>query len=113
MATNQEVIDEHIRALLGHDLDALIDGYADDAVMIVGPEPIVGQDAIRAMFSNLPDGLPDEIAIDSVVSHGEYSLVTYHHDPSPSRASGMRGGDTFHISDGKILLQTAHFVETT
>src|SRR4051812_44205508 len=37
MSTTLEVLDRHLKALEAGDLAALMDDYADDAVMIVGP----------------------------------------------------------------------------
>jgi ketosteroid isomerase-like protein len=105
MPSNDEVVNEHIRAVVAHDWDAAVDGYADGAVVLAGPSPIVGKDAIRAMFASIPqDALPSDVSIDHIVSHGEYSYVKYEHH-------GMQGGDSFHIRDGKIVMQSAHLVK--
>ena len=100
----EDVVNEHMEAVLKHDREALAEGYADDGVMLYGPAPIVGKAAIRAMFDSLPDeAFPSEVTIDSMLSHGEYVFVTYH-------SGEIRGGDTFHVRDGKIVLQTAFVV---
>lgn len=103
VASTEDAINEHMRAVREHDLDAFTDGYADDAVIIAGPEPIVGKQAIHAMFASVMDSMPTETALDSIVVEGEYAYVTY----SPA---GMQGSDTFHVRDGKIALQTVHIV---
>ena len=100
----EDVVTEHMEAVLKHDREALAAGYADDAVMLYGPAPIVGKAAIRAMFDSLPDeAFPTEVTIDSMLSHGEHVLAIYH-------SGAMRGGDSFHIRDGKIVVQTAFIV---
>jgi len=103
--TNEEVVREHARALLAHDREALADGFADHAVFLVGSNAIVGKDAIRKMFEGVPDdALPTEVVFDSFASTGEYIFAVYHHE------DGMTGGDTFHIRDDKIVMQSAHVV---
>lgn len=104
MPSPEDVVDHHIQAVLANDIDAVVDDYADDAVMLAIPKPIVGKDAIRALFASFPPGaLPTEVSIDGMTSHGEYVYVEYHHP-------GGRGGDTFQVRDGKIVMQSAHIV---
>jgi ketosteroid isomerase-like protein len=105
MMTGEEAVREHARALIAHDREALAEGFADDAVFLVGGSAMIGKEAIRAMFDNVPDdALPTEVTFDTLVSAGEYVYTTYHHD------DGMSGGDTFHVRDGLIVMQSAHVV---
>lgn len=104
MSTNEQAVNEHIRALLARDINALVEGYTQNALIILGSTCIVGKDAIRAMFTSVPQSdLPTEVSIQSMTTHGEYTLVTYEHD-------NVRGGDTFHIRDGKIRMQSVVLV---
>lgn len=105
MPSPEDVVKHHIDAVLANDLDAIADDYADDAVLLHIPDSIVGKDAIRALFSSFPPGaLPTEVSIDGMACHGDYVYVEYHH-------AGGRGGDTFQIRDGKIVMQSAHMVQ--
>ena len=101
----EDAVNEHAQALLDHDIEALIDGYADDAVFFTGkPEPLVGKDAIAAMFRGVPEeALPTEVHFDILTSHGDYVFVNHHN-------AQMRGGDCFQIRDGKIVMQFAYVV---
>jgi ketosteroid isomerase-like protein len=102
MLTNEEVLQEHVRALIAGDRRALVDGYADDAIMMSAAGPIVGKDAIREVFANRPVPRVREVSIDSMVTHGDYIYITGHW-------MGSHGGETFGIRDGKIFLQTAYY----
>ena len=99
-----EAVNEHIRALLARDMEALVDGYADDAVILVGTKAIAGKPAIRGMFGNLPEaGVLADVTVDPFVSHGDHVFVTY-------RRPGQEGGDTFTVRNGKITMQSVHIV---
>lgn len=99
---HEEFLARRQAAILAHDVDSVIDSYADDAVVFLGPEPVIGKDAIRALFESIPRGtLSSEGGVDLIVSNGEYAFMTYHF-------AGMRGADTFHIRDHKIVMQSAH-----
>ena len=104
MASPEDVVNHHVAAILAGDIDGVVDDYADDAVMLHVPDSIVGKDAIRALFESFPPGaLPTEVTIDGIATHGEYVYLEYHH-------RGGRGGDTFQVRDGKIVMQSAHIV---
>lgn len=104
MMTTEEAVREHLRAMVERDLDAFLDGYADDAVILAGPEPVVGKAAIGGLFEMALATLPADMKPpDDIVFHGEYAFVRY-------QIAGMRGADTFRVHDGKITMQTAHIV---
>jgi ketosteroid isomerase-like protein len=103
MLSTEDAVREHIRAVLAGEMEAIIDGYADDAVLLMGADPLVGKAAIRALFESIPEGGAPGVSVDQIVSRQDYALVTY-------RGPGMRGGDTFVVRDGKILMQSAHIV---
>ena len=101
----EDAVNEHARALLDHDIEGLIDGYADDAVFFTGePEPLVGKDAIAAMFRGIPEeALPTEINLEILTSHNDFVFVNH-------KSGDMQGGDCFQIRDGKIVMQFAYVV---
>jgi uncharacterized protein (TIGR02246 family) len=103
MPDTEEAINEHMRALREHDLAAFVDGYAEDAMFILGAEPVVGREAIHAMFAPMMDSMPTDTNLDLMVVRGEYAYITY-------EQNGVRGSDTFHVRDGKIVMQSAHIV---
>ena len=104
MMTPEEAVNEHIRAAISFEMDAVVDGYAEDAVIFNGPEPHIGIEAIGAYFRGAPpEDVPTDVTLDSMLSHGEYVYMTYH---SPT----MSGSDTFQVRDGKIVMQSVHMI---
>lgn len=104
MLSTEQAVREHIHALAAMDVTAIVNGYADDAVILsVSSPPLVGIKAIREVFSNLPAQIPPGFEFDFSLCHGPYIAVTY-------RTAAMDGCDTFVVRDGKILMQSIHIV---
>lgn len=96
------VFTHHVEALGSGDLDAIVEDYADDAVVISDTGVLVGAAAIRDQFS-VPSGLSN-IQGTTIHVHGDYVYVCW-------TADGVRmGSDTFVIRDGRIVLQTITIV---
>lgn len=100
--TTEEAVREHIRALRAEEWEAVVDGYADDAVILIAPDPVVGKAAIHALFTGLPAGAGSgEVVIDHFLVEGEHALVVYRHAP-------QKGADSFVVRDGKIVMQSVY-----
>jgi ketosteroid isomerase-like protein len=99
-ATTKAVLDRHMRALLGGDVDGILADYADDATLISAQRIIRGHDGLRAMFSNIPPGSFEGFAVTKEVCDGEVALIEW-----TSKHVGF-GTDTFVVRDGKIVAQT-------
>jgi ketosteroid isomerase-like protein len=104
MSTNAEVVKHHVESLVSGDVDEVMSDFAANAVIVCGPQPIRGSDAIRAFFSGISASL-DTFELDASVSESDHHYIAWH------TADGLRGTDTFHIRDGKIVLQTAFLVD--
>jgi hypothetical protein len=78
----------------------MMQDFAPDAVILAGPRPTRGTDAIRAFVAGASADV-EGFELDASVSEGEHYYVKWH------TASGLRGTDTFVIHDGKIVLATA------
>ena len=100
MSTTADILQRHLDALAAGDLEGLLADYADDAVLIVGAEPVRGKDALRNVFARTTAN-PLKIEEDVRVVDGDYAYITWHSD----RLSF--GTDTFVVRDGKIVCQTA------
>ena len=101
MPKNEEVIQQYKEAARRHDVPALVEMFTDDAVLLFGTKPVVGKEAIRTLFETLPMSPETHTDMGATVSHGEYVFLTY-------RLGDLHGGDTFHIRDGRIKMQSAH-----
>jgi ketosteroid isomerase-like protein len=104
MSTNAEVVKHHVESLVNGDVDEVMSDFAANAVIVCGPQPIRGSDAIRAFFSGISASF-DRFELDASVSESDHHYIAWH------TADGLRGTDTFHIRDGKIVLQTAFLVD--
>jgi hypothetical protein len=51
-ADRRAVVDAHLAAFNAADLAAVMDGFADDAVLSVGDQTAIGARAIRALFAD-------------------------------------------------------------
>jgi hypothetical protein len=98
--SNAEIVKDHMDALFAGDLDGLMRDYADDAVLIAGPEPLRGTESIRAAMAQFDPERFGSCTIDVSVGDGPYHFLAWHTDAI------ALGSDTFHIVDEKIVLQT-------
>ena len=102
MGSTGEILERHMAALAAGDVDALMRDYADDAVMISGPEPIRGRDGIEQVFKAVAAN-PPQIVEEVRVVEGDFAYITWH---SNHMAFGT---DTFVVRDGKIVCQTVAY----
>ena len=104
MSTHAEIIKHHVESLVNGDVDEVISDFATNAVILCGPQPIKGSEAIRAFFSGVSASF-DGLELDLSVGESDHHYIAWH------TADGLRGTDTFYIRDGKIVLQTAFFID--
>jgi len=103
------VVEHHLDALQRADLEATLDDYTDESLLLVaGSEPVRGREALAAVFGPAIDAMfaPPSSAfmLDSLVAVGEYALITWHMTYPGGEVSF--GTDTFVVRDGKIVLHT-------
>ena len=104
MSTNAEIVKHHVESLVNGDVDEVMSDFAANAVILCGPQPIRGSDAIRAFFAGVSASF-DGLELDVSVSESDHHYIAWH------TAGGLRGTDTFRIRDGKIVLQTAFLLD--
>jgi ketosteroid isomerase-like protein len=100
VATTEEVLDHHMAQLAAGDVAAIMQDYAQEAVLINGPEPRAGIEAIEAFFASAVGKGGVVLTEDLRVIEGDYAYITWHSDSIPF------GTDTFVVRDGKIVCQT-------
>ena len=66
-----DVVQAHFAAFNAADLDALMAGFADDAVFATGEHLVVGQRGIRAMFGDALTALAPNLDVRSLVVQGD------------------------------------------
>lgn len=102
--STQTVIDHHLQAF-SKGVDALMDDFADESVVMTRDATYRGLAEIRGFYTDLIDGLPDgfEEAEETTRSEidGEVAFLLWH-----ARPWYLFCSDTFVIRDGKITHQT-------
>jgi ketosteroid isomerase-like protein len=103
--TTASVLQHHIQALLARQLDELLKDYCEESVVCTADNTAKGLKGIRAMFEGLVKAFPAQILANmkSVKQdiNGEYAYVIWTMLPAIKL-----GSDTFHVRDGKILMQS-------
>jgi ketosteroid isomerase-like protein len=106
--TTAAVMQHHEAALLSGNLDELAKDYTEDSVLITPIETYKGPESIKAAFAALmKTRTPEALANFKVTKQdiqGEYVYLLWTAAPIFPFA-----GDTFHIHNGKIMMQSVVF----
>ena len=102
--TTEAVLQNHLRAArIG--VDAIMQDYTDQSVLITHDATYRGLAEIRrffsALFQQLPAGFFDTIRIQRQEIVGEVAYILWQREPVITQAT-----DTFVVRNGKILVQT-------
>jgi hypothetical protein len=107
-----EIVQRHVAS--GGNLDAMINDYADDAVVMQQGRVLQGKAAIRAFYANMfgarpagagapppgaPAGGPPKMTVDKVWEEGDVGFVSWHMGP-------VKATEEFLVRDGKIQVQS-------
>jgi len=104
----ERVFAHHAQATMAKDLDALMEDYTEDSVVITNtfPAPLKGLTAIREALAQVVAAFTPELLssmkIDKQVIEGEIAYVVASVGPA-----GPYLTDTYVIRDGKILVETS------
>lgn len=105
----KEIAIHHIEALIARDVEAVMEDYADDVVMLCNlmEEPVRGAAAMRESVKGIFEGLlTPEVAPQmkylKVESDGDIATIVY-----TCGTAIPFGTDTYIIKDGKIAFETA------
>jgi len=102
--TTQATIEHHLNAF-AESVDAIMQDYGDASVILTPDGPLRGTAAVRAFFDGFFTTSPPELLRAMTLVHhaieGEIAYVVWKAAPFIPLAA-----DTFHIRDGKILVQT-------
>jgi ketosteroid isomerase-like protein len=106
--TPQEIFEHHVTALNAGDVDAIVDDYAEDAVLITPQGALHGRPAIREAFTGLLGELP-EATVDVYTRIYEGDVLFIEWSAVSPKAQVRDGIDTFVFRDDAIRLQTVRF----
>jgi hypothetical protein len=103
--TTESVLRHHTQALLSRKLEELMKDYCEESVLCTPMGTSRGLKEIRDAFGAVLDGFPPEAMAKMKTTtqeiNGDYAYMLWSALPVVPF-----GGDTFHVKDGKILLQT-------
>jgi hypothetical protein len=104
----QEVFAHHGRALAAGDLDEIVADYADDSVVITTAGVARGKDAIRRVFVQLLDDLPNAVwDLKTQILDGDVLFLEWAASSAVNQVDD--GVDTFVFRDGTIWAQTVRY----
>ena len=103
------VVEHHIEALGAGDVDAVMEDYTEDSVLLTTQGAASGLETLRAGFQGAIDGLfkpgAHTFTLDEFVVEGDMALIVWRLEGETVDVS--YGTDTFIVRDGKIAQQTA------
>lgn len=100
MTEPRELVATWVEAFNRGDVEALAALYADDAVNHQVPvDPVIGRDAIRAMFARELAAAEMTCIVENLFQDGEWAILEWR-DPG-----GLRGCGFFRVSAGRIVFQ--------
>jgi ketosteroid isomerase-like protein len=104
----QQAFADHIAAVNQHDIEAILQDYADDAVVLTAQGALEGREGVRAVFTQAFAALPDPtITATRTVFGNDALLVWWTAESVAGRISD--GVDTFQFTDGLIALHSLAF----
>ena len=106
--STETVLNHHLEGFSNGNVDAVMDDYTEDSVLIVQDATLTGLDSIRAAFSGFFGGLfkpgTYEFTMDRTEISGDVAYIVWH---STNEGVDVKlGTDTFLIRNGKIVVQT-------
>ena len=112
--TTGNVLQHHLESFGAGDVDALMEDYTSESIVMTQTDTLVGLDAIRKFLTGLttsvlPVGCKFEMEKSTV--EGEVAFISWKAESETHKFH--LGTDTFVIKDGKIAVQTlaAHMDE--
>jgi limonene-1,2-epoxide hydrolase len=100
----KQVVQAWVEAFNTADADKIAAFYTENAVNHqVANEPVVGQEAIRAMFQREFASTEMTCIVENIFEDGEWAILEW------SDPLGLRGCGFFHIEDGLIAFQRGYW----
>ena len=107
MTDTEAVLDHHLDAFTGQDLEETLADYTDDSVVITNMGVFEGLDEIEELFAGLYEEFdaPDStVELDRKTIEGEYAYIVWHGETPENDYEFCT--DTFVVRDGVIHRQT-------
>ncbi len=105
--TTQQVVDHHLEAFIGNDLEEVMADYTEESVLITPDRTYSGLAEIRENFVNAYAALPKDSTTVSVIKNMAVKEVGYIIWEADAPNFDFKNcSDSFIVHDGKIILQT-------
>ena len=111
--STEEVLNKHLTSFGAGDVDALMEDYTDDSVIILQSGVLSGPEAIRGLFEALVAEFSKPgmtFSLDATHISENVAFIVWHAETADNVYSYAT--DTFVIEDGKIQTQTVAFAAT-
>lgn len=103
--TTAAVFAHHLQAVRDGNGEAIIEDYAEDAIMMTSDGVFRGIDQVRMLFTNILNGLPPEVLqnlqVERLDVEGEFVYILWSSAPVIKTAT-----DTLCVRNGKIIMQS-------
>ena len=104
-ATTEEVLKHHAQAAMSRNIDAIIQNFTEDSILFTPMETYKGLDSIKAGFTAMWKMFTPEMAANLKIIkqeiNGEYVYLLISALPAIQFI-----GETYHIHNGKILMES-------
>jgi len=107
MASTKEVLDHHLKCFGEGDLEGILSGYAQHAVLFTPEGPLRGTDAIRPLFESMIAEFGKPGAVFSMKQQsveGDHAYILWAAETADNVYE--MATDTFLVRDGKIVVQS-------
>ncbi|MFT4561284.1 MAG: ketosteroid isomerase-like protein [Gammaproteobacteria bacterium] len=106
--STEAVLKRHLGGFSNGNVDAVMEDYTEDSVLIIQDATLIGLDAIRGVFIDLFSGLfkpgTYDFTMDRTEISGDIAYIVWH---STNEGMGAKlGTDTFLVRNEKIAVQT-------
>jgi hypothetical protein len=108
--STEEVLNKHLASFGAGDVDAIMEDYTDDSVIILQSGVLDGPEAIRGLFEALVAEFSKPgmtFSLDATHISGNVAYIVWHAETANNIYEYAT--DTFVIQDGKIQTQTVAF----
>lgn len=97
------IVERHTRDYVNGDRQALLDGYADDIVMIRHGAVVKGKADLAAIIARIDFAGQEPLRIDRITVDGDVAIENWTRNAGKPNAT--RGRDVFILRGGKIVVQ--------
>jgi len=107
MTTTDDVLDHHLTAFGEQDLEAVMEDYTDESVIVTNMGTFRGLEEIEGLFEDLFAEFSQEgatIDVDQETVEDEFAYIVWHAE-SPENVYEF-ATDTFYVPEDEILFQT-------